>query len=429
MNNADLIERRNQLIGSGAALFYREPVRIVRGQGAYLYDENGKQYVDMYNNVPCVGHANPAVVAAMHEQAATLNVHSRYLHEGILDYAERLAMLHAEHLQSTVFACSGTEANEVAMTMARTVTGGRGFICTDAAYHGNSQQVGMLTRTAIDQTRHAEVRSIPYPQKYRPLEEGIDESALCVLYLAEVSRAIAELEAADIKLAGMLVCPLLANEGLPDIPQGFMRQAADLIRAAGGLFIVDEVQSGFCRSGEWWGYEVMEATPDIVTMGKPMGNGLPLAACIASREAVEQYRAESRYFNTFASSPLQAATGMAVLDEIEQHGLRQNARDTGHYLREALAPYCQRYEPLAEVRGQGLFVGLEWVSDRQAKTPDRDGAVDVINAMKDKGFLMGNAGALGNMVKLRPPLVFGQREADAFLDAFGEVMQDLYGSG
>ena len=427
MNTADLIDRRNQLIGSGAALFYREPVHIVRGEGAYLYDANGKQYVDMYNNVPCVGHANPTVVAAMHKQVATLNVHSRYLHEGILDYAERLAALHVEHLESTVFTCSGTEANEVAMTMAKIVTGGRGFICTDAAYHGNSAQVGMLTHVATDQTRHPEVRSIPYPQKYRPLEEGIDEGALCAQYLAEVTRAIAELEAADIKLAGMLVCPLLANEGLPDIPRGFMRQAADLIRAAGGLFIVDEVQSGFCRSGSWWGYEVMEATPDIVTMGKPMGNGLPLAGVIASRDFVEQYRAKSRYFNTFASSPLQAATGMAVLDEIEQNGLRQNALETGQYLRAALEPYSQRYEPLAEVRGHGLFVGLEWVSDRDAKTPNRDGAVDVINAMKDKGFLMGNAGALGNLVKLRPPLVFGRQEADAFLDAFSEVMQDLYG--
>ena len=172
MNNADLVDRRNQLIGSGAALFYREPVHIVRGEGAYLYDANGKQYVDMYNNVPCVGHANPNVVAAMHKPAATLNVHRRSLHAGILDYAERLAMLHAEHLETTVFACTGTEANEVAMAMAQTVTGGSGFICTDAAYHGNSQQVGMLKHTAADQTGDNKVRSIPYPQKYRPLAEG-----------------------------------------------------------------------------------------------------------------------------------------------------------------------------------------------------------------------------------------------------------------
>jgi 4-aminobutyrate aminotransferase-like enzyme len=158
-----------------------------------------------------------------------------------------------------------------------------------------------------------------------------------------------------------------------------------------------------------------------------MGNGLPLAGVIASRDFVERYRAASRYFNTFASSPLQAATGIAVLDEIEKNGLRQNALDTGAYLRAALEPYSQRYEPLAEVRGHGLFVVLEWVSDRDAKTPDRDGAVHVVNAMKEKGFLMGNAGVPGNLVKLRPPLVFGRREADAFLDAFGEVMQELYG--
>jgi 4-aminobutyrate aminotransferase-like enzyme len=428
MTNEDLIERRNRLIGAGAALFYREPVHIVRGEGAHLFDADGKRYVDMYNNVPCVGHANPRVVAAMHEQVSTLNVHSRYLHEGILDYAERLAGLHAEHLDCTVFACTGTEANEVAMTMAKVVTGGRGFICTDAAYHGNSAQVGMLSHTKTDQTRYPDIRSIPYPQKYRPLEDGLDENALCARYLAHLSRAIDELVAADIKLAGMLVCPLLANEGLPDIPQGFMRQAADLVRAAGGLFIVDEVQSGFCRSGSWWGYEVMQAVPDIVSMGKPMGNGLPLSGVIAPRDFVEQYRSNSRYFNTFASSPLQAATGMAVLDEIEQNGLRQNAQETGDYLRSQLEPLCESIEPMAQVRGHGLFVGLEWVSDREAKTPDRDGAVDVINAMKDKGFLMSNAGALGNMVKLRPPLVFGRTEADAFLDAFNEAMRELYGA-
>jgi 4-aminobutyrate aminotransferase-like enzyme len=428
MTNAELIERRNQLIGSGAALFYREPVHIVRGEGAYLYDADGKRYVDMYNNVPCVGHANPHVVEAMHKQAATLNVHSRYLHEGILDYAQRLAGLHAEHLQSTVFACSGTEANEIAMTMAKIVTGGRGFICTDAAYHGNSAQVGMLSRAKTDQTRYPDIRSIPYPQKYRPLAEGLDEDALCAQYLAHVTRAIDELHEAGVKLAGMLVCPLLANEGLPDIPQGFLRQAADLVRAAGGVFIVDEVQSGFCRSGSWWGYQAMQVTPDIVSMGKPMGNGFPISGVIAPRDFVEQYRSKSPYFNTFASSPLQAATGMAVLDEIEKNGLRQNAQETGAYLLAQLEPLCEIIEPMAQVRGQGLFVGLEWVSDRDVKTPDRDGAVDVINAMKDRGFLMGNAGALGNILKLRPPLVFGRTEADAFLNAFRDVVLTLYGA-
>ena len=206
-----------------------------------------------------------------------------------------------------------------------------------------------------------------------------------------------------------------------------MAGAAQRIRNAGGVFIVDEVQSGFCRSGLWWGYDVMNVTPDIVSMGKPMGNGLPLSGVIASRDHVEQYRAKVRYFNTFASSPLQAATGMAVLDEIEQNGLRQNAADTGNYLRAELAQMARQLEPLAQVRGHGLFVGLEWVSDRASKTPDRDGAVDVINAMKDKGFLMGNAGALGNMVKLRPPLLFGRLEADAFLNAFAEVTRELYG--
>jgi 4-aminobutyrate aminotransferase-like enzyme len=225
----------------------------------------------------------------------------------------------------------------------------------------------------------------------------------------------------------MMVCPILANEGLPTIPSGFMPKAADIVREAGGLFIIDEVQSGFCRSGRWWGYELMEVVPDIVTMGKPMGNGLPLSGVAARRELVEGFRARARYFNTFASSPLQAAAGMAVLDVLEEEQMAEHTSEVGEYLRGELDKMVDSVEPMAEVRGSGLFAGLEWVSDRNAKTPDRDGAVSVVNAMKDKGFLMSNAGMQGNIVKIRPPLVFGKEHADLFLEAFAETMSELHG--
>ena len=313
----ELKARRDRFLGAGTPLFYHEPLHIVRGEGIWLYDSDGRKYVDMYNNVPCVGHANPRVVAAMHEQASTLNVHSRYLHEGIVDYAERLTGLHHESIESVVFACSGTEANEVAMNMARIATKGQGFICTDAAYHGNSQQVSQLTYLSSEKQRNPHFRSIPFPQTYRPLSDGATETELTDLYLDKVTEAIAAFQESNIPFAGMLVCPLFANEGLPNIPIGFMAQAAELVREAGGLFIVDEVQSGFCRSGRWWGYEALDVVPDIVTMGKPMGNGLPFSGVAARRELVEGFRSRARYFNTFASSPLQAAAGMAVLDVIE----------------------------------------------------------------------------------------------------------------
>ncbi|MCZ6869171.1 MAG: aspartate aminotransferase family protein [Gammaproteobacteria bacterium] len=430
MTTADLLARRERLLGAGAALFYKDPINIVRGEGVWLSDPDGRRYLDMYNNVPCVGHAHPHVVEAMHRQAATLNVHSRYLHAGILDYAERLMDLHADPLTSVVFTCTGTEANEVAMRMARTATGGRGIICTNAGYHGNSAEVGKLTRAGQPgRETSSDIRSIPFPQRYRPLEEGTSEADLTELYLAEVRAAIEDFARNDVPFAGMLVCPILANEGLPDIPAGFMTRAAEIVRDAGGLFIADEVQAGFCRTGQWWGYEVTDFVPDIVTMGKPMGNGLPLAACAASSELVDTFRKQTRYFNTFASSPLQAAVGMAVLDVIEKEELQQNAATVGGYLRGELEKLQQGCEPMGDVRGHGLFIGLEWVSDRSDKTPDREAAVTVVNHLKDKGFLISNAGALGNVLKIRPPLVFQQDHADLFLTALQETLHELHGQG
>jgi len=420
----ELLARRERALGKQAPLFYSEPVNIVRGEGVYLYDETGKQYIDMYNNVPCVGHANKHVVAEMTRQASTLNVHSRYLHESIIRYAERLAGHHHESLTTTVFTCTGTEASEVAIMMARRATGGRGIICSNAAYHGNSEEVRKLTHTPLD--RKGEVRSIPFPQMYRPIKEGATEAELADLYLAEVSRVIADFAADGIPFAGILVCSIFANEGLPNVPAGFMPRAAEMVRAAGGLFIADEVQAGFCRPGRWWGYEVMGFVPDIVSMGKPLGNGLPLAGVISSEETANQFRRSTHYFNTFASSPLQAAVGNAVLDVIEDEGLCESAAEVGDYLRGQLVSLTAGHEAVAEVRGHGLFAGLEWVSDAAAKTPDRPGAVAAADRLKDKGFLVSNAGALGNVLKIRPPLVFAREHADLFLTAMDEVLQDMY---
>ena len=424
MSATNLLARRERLLGAGMPLFYQEAVNIVRGEGVWLIDSNRRRYLDMYNNVPCVGHCHPHVVEAMHRQASTLNVHSRYLHEGVLDYAECLINHHAEDLASVVFTCTGTEANEVAISMARIATGGRGIICTDAAYHGNSAEVGKLTRA---RNGDSEIHAIPYPQRYRPLREGVSESELTDLYLSEIRTAINSFAENNIPFAGMLVCPILANEGLPDIPNGFMPRAAEMVRDAGGLFIADEVQAGFCRTGRWWGYEVMEFVPDIVTMGKPMGNGLPLAGTVARTELVAAFREQRRYFNTFASSPLQAAVGMAVLEVIETENLRQNVAHVGGYLRTELTKFQPHCPPMAEIRGHGLFIGLEWVSDRDEKIPDRDGATVFVNRLKEKGFLIGSAGSLGNVLKIRPPLVFTREHADLFLAAFSEISEDIYG--
>lgn len=419
-STAELLVRRERLLGTGITTFYRDPVHIVRGEGVWLYDADGRRFLDLYNNVPCVGHAHPHVVAAMRRQTETLNVHSRYLHEGILDYAERLAGLHAGPLTTTVFTCSGTEANEVAIQMARAATGGRGLICTDAAYHGNSTEVRKLTR--MRRRESGEFRSIPVPQRYRPIREGLDSEGLAAAYLGELQDRIDGFARDGVPFAGVLFCPILANEGLPDIPPGFMRRAAELTRDAGGLFICDEVQSGFARTGRWWGYQASGFVPDIVVMGKPMGNGLPLAGVAAAGELVSAFRSRTRYFNTFASSPLQAAVGQAVIDVIEEQGLTTSVTEVGSYLRERLGAIGRDCTAVAEVRGHGLFVGIEWVKDRGSREPDPDGAEEIMNRMRRAGFLMGRSGQHGNVLKVRPPLVFEREHADLFLEGFASAV-------
>lgn len=417
-----LMARRDALLGAGAPLFYTTPLHIVRGEGVYLYDADGRRYVDMYNNVPCVGHANPRVAEAMARQQATLNVHSRYLHEGILNFAERLVGLHPKErgIESVIVSCSGTEAIEVALRMARFATGKRGIICTNATYHGNSEAVSKLTRIATGQNVNAEVSAIPFPETYRPLVPGASEAALCDAYLARLGEAIDMLRASEEGFAGLILCSILANEGLPDIPDGFMARAAAMVRAAGGVVIADEVQAGYCRTGQWWGYGVTGYTPDIVVTGKPMGNGLPLAATAASRALVEGFRAQTRYFNTFASSPLQAAVGLAVIDEIEQQGLAENVARVGAALKSGLQQACQGVPFVGDVRGTGLFLGVEIV--RNGREPDVERTVAIVDQLKEAGFLTSNAGAFRNVLKFRPPLVFRHEHADAFLEAFKRVL-------
>ena len=418
MSNSELLTRREQLMGK-ATLFYENPVQIVRGEGVHLFDETGKQYIDMYNNVPCVGHGNPHVVAAVEQQMGTLNVHSRYLHKSILDFAERLLGLHHDKIEQVVFACSGTEASEIALMMARFGTGGRGIICTDATYHGNSTEVSKMSARPVSDPNF---RSIPYPQIYRPLVANDTTGAA---WLDRLQGAIDDFSLKSVPFAGLFVCSIFANEGLPDLPSGLMSRAVDMVHNAGGVVIADEVQAGYCRSGNWWGYETNQFLPDIVTMGKPMGNGLPVSAVAASTALVSSFRSNTRYFNTFASSPVQAAAGMAVLDVIEQDNLLASSAALGDLLRAELKAMQHNCEAMGDVRGCGLFVGVDWVVDRDSKEPDRKGAVDVANRMKEKGFLLSNAGDFDNVIKIRPPLVFKQSHADAFLSSFAEMLAEL----
>jgi 4-aminobutyrate aminotransferase-like enzyme len=425
MGKVPLQHRRKLALGSGAELFYDNPIEIVRGEGVYLYDSDGRRYVDMYNNVPCVGHGNPVVVKAMAEQQATVNVHSRYLHEGIVTFAERLTGLNHDVIESVVFSCSGTEANEVAIQMARLVTGNRGLVCTEAAYHGNSELVDSLSYVGLSPDESGDVRSFPFPERYRPLKDGLSDEELCKAYLDRVANAIERLKAAGTGFAALIVCPIFANEGVPDIPTGFMAKVTDLVHREGGLVIDDEVQSGYGRTGRWWGYELSEFQPDIVVMGKPMGNGLPLGATAAKKKFVDTFRTEKDYFNTCASTPLQAAVGMAVLDEIERLDLLENATEVGSRLKNKLRDRMDRYDVIGDVRGCGLFLSVELIRNSDSKEPDAEMTITLADRLKDRGFLVSYSGKYENVLKIRPPLVFSQANADQFLGSFDECMEQL----
>ena len=429
MANESLRRRRDQALGAGAELFYNEPLEIVRGEGVYLFDSDGNRYVDMYNNVPCVGHGNPAVVKAMAEQQATVNVHSRYLHDGIVTFAERLVGLYHSGIESVVFSCSGTEAIEVAIQIARLATGRRGLVCTDATYHGNTELVASMSYLGANPPKTGEIRAFPFPELYRPIVESLNEDELSDAYVDRVAAAIDSLKSEQAGFAALIMCSIFANEGPPEIPSGFMAKVTDLVHREGGLVIADEVQSGYGRTGMWWGYEKTGFLPDIVVTGKPMGNGLPLGATAAKKDFVDAFRAEKDYFNTCAATPLQAAVGMAVLDEIERLDLVRNAAEVGDRLTAELKNRVPQHDALGDARGYGLFLGVEMIKDAETREPDAALALSLSDRLKDKGFLTSYSGRFNNVLKIRPPLVFSQKNADDFLAAFDECMQEISDGG
>ena len=403
-------------------LFYKEPIHLVKGEGIWLYDDSNNKYMDCYNNVPCVGHCHPHVIESLSKQAGQLNTHSRYISKVVVDYSERLMNLHTNPLSVLQMGCSGTEAIEIAIKMARLATGGKGIICSNATYHGNSHETIRMTIGPFE----PDFKRVPFPEKFRTLKEGLLENELCDLYLEEIKRAINEFSEANIPLAGMLFCSIFANEGLPSIPEGFLPKAAKLIRDAGGLVILDEVQAGFCRTGSWWGYEVNDCVPDIVAMGKPMGSGYPISGVGTNEEIAKTFHSKSYYFNTTASTPLQAAVGNAVLDVIEEENLKENVNSVGEYLKDKVSSFVDKFDKVGDVRGQGLFIGIECIEGNGNSEPNKELAVEFVERMKQKGFLISNAGQFRNVLKIRPPLVFQKEHADSLYEVLEETLDEFH---
>ena len=423
--NESLLQRRYRVLGEDAPLFYEQPLHIVRGEGVWLYDADGRRYLDCYNNVPHVGHCHPDVVAALTEQAGTLNVHNRYLHETVLDYGERLLSTLDDSIDMIMFMCTGSEANDQALRIARMCSGAEGVICTNLTYHGNTTAVDQVSPLFYGKVSpFPNVRAIPFPDSYRP-PGGLSGEALTSHYLGELDAVIDDLKRSGQGFAGMIVCSIFANEGLPDVPPGFLQQAVDRVHEAGGYFIADEVQAGFGRCGTMWGHEVADIVPDIVTMGKPMGNGYPLAALAARAELVKTFRSKVMYFNTFASNPVASAVGQAVLDVMAKENLIEHADHMGRYLRDGFARLAERHDIIGDIRGRGLWVGIELVEDRNEKTPATEATKRIVNRMKERGILMNRIGEFDNVLKMRPPLAFGEAEADFLLREIDSVFGEM----
>ncbi|TMV94610.1 aminotransferase class III-fold pyridoxal phosphate-dependent enzyme [Thioclava sp. BHET1] len=408
----ELIERRARLLGPNVPTFYADPVHITRGAGSYLWDAEGQRYLDAYNNVAHCGHCHPKVVEAISAQAARLNTHTRYLHEGILDYAEALLARFGPGLDQLLMTCTGSEANDVALRMAQAATGKRGFIATDNTYHGNTTAVAHLsTRRPPIGGWPDHIRRVPAPDSLAPL--GGTAEAQAEDFAANIATAIAELEAAGHGFAGLMLCPIFANEGMPGIAPGFLDPTVDLVRRAGGLLLCDEVQPGFGRIGShFWGHDWLGFSPDVVTLGKPMGNGHPVAGVVARPATMAAFREAFGYFNTFGGNPVSCAAALAVLEVIEEEGLQENARDVGAYL---LTGLQELSHPLIhEARGLGLFLGLELAREG---APAGEEAARIVEEMRARHVLMGRVGRAQHILKIRPPMVFSRGDADMLLAA------------
>lgn len=417
-----LLKRRADVLGPTYHLFYERPLNLVRGDGAYVYDVDGVEFLDMYNNIPGVGHCNPRVADVVHRQMLTLNTHTRYLHTAILDYGERLLATMPDSVHHMLLTCSGSEANDLAIRIVQHRAGGRGIIVTENAYHG-STDVSAAVSPSISggvTAGNGWVRTVSAPDPYR---EGYDAAG--PRFAADVERAIAELEADGTGFAGFLADMVLSTDGVIADPTPFFADVERVVHNAGGSFIADEVQSGFGRlGGGMWGFARHGLRPDIVTMGKPMGNGFPIAGLVANHELLADFGRDVTYFNTFAGSPAAVAAATAVLDEIEQRELIAHAADLGARLLDGMKSLAGTDPFIGEVRGAGLFTSVEYVTDLDSKTPNASRAADVIREMRERGVLISSTGTYANSLKVRPPLVIDQKGIDRYLETFEIVSRN-----
>jgi 4-aminobutyrate aminotransferase-like enzyme len=416
-----LIERRQRVLGASYRLFYEEPVHIDRAEGVWLYAPDGTAYLDVYNNVPSVGHCHPRVVEAVRAQIGRLNTHTRYLTDTVVDYAERLVATFPPALSQVMLTCTGSEAIDLALRIARFTTGASGVIVTANAYHGvtaAAAEVSPSLGAGVPLGTH--VRAVRAPDSYRD-----DSATMGETFAAGVRAAIADLRRHGAAPAALLFDTVFSSDGLCTHPPGFIRPAVEAIHEAGGLFIADEVQPGFGRTGSaMWGFERHGAAPDLVVLGKPMGNGIPIAGVVGRPDLFDDFARRTRYFNTFGGNPVSCAAALAVLDILRDEALMENAARVGAYLRAGLRGLAARFEGIGDVRGDGLFIALDCVTDRDSRRPDGDLALRIVNAMRRQRVLISASGIAGNSLKIRPPLPFAREHADLLIEALAASLAE-----
>ncbi|GAB3046904.1 aspartate aminotransferase family protein [Acinetobacter apis] len=418
-----LTDKRNDVLGESYRLFYRNPVHLVKGQGQYLWDAAGDKYLDVYNNVASIGHCHPAVVSAVHEQMQQLNTHTRYLHENILNYTDELLKTVPSEINRAMYMCTGSEANDLAIRIAREYSGGTGIIVSQEAYHGTSELTsGCSPALGSGQPLAATTRLVPAPDSYRFSGDDLGD-----WFAAQIQQQIHDMNDKGIKFAGFLADSIFSSDGVMSHPIGFLKKAVDVVHANGGIFIADEVQPGFARTGDsFWGFARHGVVPDIITTGKPMGNGIPVSGLLAKQNVLSAFSDQIPYFNTFGGNPVSMAAAQAVLKVIQEEELQQHSQRVGQLLRDELTQLMQRHECIGDVRGAGLFIGFELVTDRLSQAPNKTLALNVIEELRNTHRVLTSvAGPHGNVLKLRPPLAFQQHDIDWLVGALDQTLTKL----
>ncbi len=417
LGGAGLVARRDRVLGPALEpLSYEHPIEMVSARGVWMTDARGKTYLDAYNNVPCVGHAHPRVNEAIARQTRRLNTNMRYLHGAAIELAERLVETCPDGLDTVLLVNSGSEANDLAWRLATTFTGNRGALCTDYAYHGITDAIAPLSPETWAVRRPDHVETWTPPDSYRGLH----------LDAASFAAAIGRLAERGIAPAVSMLDGVLTSDGFLEPEPVFIQELVGRTHAAGGLWIADEVQGGHGRTGEaMWSFQRFGIVPDVVTLGKPMGNGHPVAAVITRREIAQRFADETVFFSTFGGNPVSVAAALAVLDVLDDERVIERTRVAGEALRTAVSAVATRHPCIGDVRGVGLAIGIEIVGDRETKRPDRAIAGAIKEGLRERGVLVGSTGAEANTLKVRPPLAFTTAEVPVFADALETTLSAL----